>query len=130
MLRRIAAGRSLGRPVAYLLVVVVGYLVDYGVYALLVRAGANIYVANTLSFCAGATTNVWLLRRLWTPRFPFLRDLWLTFLANGAMFLAGMGLFYGLVEFAGINHYLAKLLSAIVTFVLNYVTRLLFFTRR
>lgn len=130
MLRRIAAGGPWGRPLAYLLVVVVGYLVDYGVYAWLVHAGANIYVANTLSFLAGATTNVWLLRRLWTPRFPFLRDLWLTFLANGAMFLAGMGLFYGLVELAGINHYIAKLLSALVTFALNYITRSLFFSRR
>lgn len=121
--------KAWARPLRYLLVVVIGYLTDYAVYAACVWAGIGIYVANTVAFLAGATTNVWLLRRVWPPRFSFLHDLWLTFAANGAMFVLGMGLFYGLVEFVNVHHYLAKLLSAAVTFGLNYVSRALFFSR-
>jgi putative flippase GtrA len=113
------------RPFHYGAVVVIGYLADIAFYAVLTQGGANVYLANVVSFCFGATVNVFLLRRFVfaSNRFPFFTDVALTLLSNGLMFAFGMGIFWVQIELFGVNHYWAKILSSGVTFFLNYISR-------
>lgn len=93
--------------------------------------GTNIYLANVLSFCVGATVNVAVIRRLVfsKSRFTFFADVMLTVWLNGLVIIVGLiGIWY-LVESTGVNHYLAKLSVNSLTFSLNYLTRLRIFTR-
>lgn len=103
---------------------------DYSLYATMVAWGESVYVANLAGFCVGAAFNVLLIRRFVFPdsRFEFGTDLLLTILANGTMLGVGMGLLWALVEELAVNPYLAKLLVNGLTFILNYVTRSIFFT--
>jgi putative flippase GtrA len=114
----------------YGLVVLAGYSVDFSCYAVLAEAGANVYVANVLAFCVGATVNVLLLRKFVfaLPRFSLGKDVVLTWMSNGMMFAIGMAIFWILIEIFSVNHYWAKLLSSGLTFMLNYLVRLRYFT--
>lgn len=117
-------------PVLYALVVTIVYVGDYAFYTVLTLAGANIYVANCAAFGAGSCTAVLLLRRVsrTPPRFPLFRDIGLTIASNGIVFLAGLGLFGILVEVVHMNHYWAKLLANVTTFLVNFLTRTHVFT--
>jgi putative flippase GtrA len=112
--------------------VVCGFCVDFFIYATLVGLGVSVYLANAAGFCVGTVLNVILIRAFVFPdsRFRLGTDVPLTFVANGAMFGLGMGLLWLLVELASVNPYWAKLLTNGTTFVLNYVTRTVFFRRR
>jgi len=89
-------------------------------------------LANAAGFCVGAIVNVLLIRKYVFPnsRFKLSADLPLTFAANGAMLGVGMGMLWVLVDFASLNPYWAKLLANGMTFVLNYVTRTVFFRKK
>lgn len=92
----------------------------------------SIYLANAAGFCVGAVVNVLLIRRFVFPdsRFKLSADLPLTFAANGAMLGVGMGLLWVLVDLLSVNPYGAKLLANGTTFILNYVTRAVFFRKK
>ena len=116
----------------YLVVATCGFCVDFLIYAALVAMGVSIYLANAAGFCVGAIVNVLLIRKYVFPnsRFKLSADLPLTFAANGAMLGVGMGMLWVLVDFASLNPYWAKLLANGMTFVLNYVTRTVFFRKK
>jgi putative flippase GtrA len=119
-------------PLRYLIVATFGFCVDFLIYAALVRIGNSIYLANGVSFCVGAVLNVLLIRKFVFPiyRFKLSTDLSLTFVANGAMLGVGMGMLWVLVDALSVNPYWAKLLTNGATFILNYVTRAIFFRKK
>jgi putative flippase GtrA len=119
-------------PVRYSLVAIVGFFIDFSIYASLVAMGSSVYLANTAGFCAGATLNVILIRTFVFPdsRFTLRSDVLLTMATNGAMFILGIGMLWVSVDLLSINPYFAKLLVNGVTFVLNYVVRIVFFRKK
>lgn len=119
-------------PLRYLIVATCGFCIDFALYAALVAAGVSIYWANASGFCVGAVVNVLLIRRFVFPnsRFKLSTDLPLTFAVNGAMLGAGMGLLWLLVELLSANPYWAKLVTNATTFMLNYMTRAVFFRKK
>ncbi len=118
------------QPFLYGVVVTIGYGVDLTSYAITTTLGMNIYLANVLAFCVGATVNVMLLRRyvFSISRFSFGADTALTLMANGLMFIVGLAIFWAMVELLLINHFVAKILGSTITFILNYLTRVYFFS--
>ena len=94
--------------------------------------GVSVYWANAAGFCVGAIINVILIRAFVFPdsRFRLGQDVLLTVAANGAMLGFGMGVLWMLVDALHVNLYWAKLLTNGVTFVLNYVTRSVFFRKK
>lgn len=119
-------------PLRYLVVATCGFWIDFSLYATLVATGVSIYLANASGFCVGAVVNVLLIRRFVFPdsRFKLSTDLPLTFAANGAMLGVGMGLLWLLVDVLSINPYGAKLVANATTFMLNYMTRAVFFRKQ
>jgi putative flippase GtrA len=94
--------------------------------------GLSVYLANTVAFCVGTALNVILIRTFVfsDSRFTLRSDVLLTMATNGAMFLLGIGMLWVSVDLLFINPYLAKLLVNGVTFVLNYVVRIVFFRKK
>jgi putative flippase GtrA len=119
-------------PLRYFVVVVCGFSVDFLIYATLVAMGVSVYWANAAGFCVGAIFNVVLIRTFVFPesKFNLGRDLLLTVAVNGAMLGLGMSLLWILIDVIHINPYWAKLLTNGVTFVLNYITRAVFFRKK
>lgn len=115
----------------YLTVATCGFCIDFIIYAVLVAFGISIYLANGAGFCVGTVVNVLLIRKFVFPdsRFKLSTDLPLTFVANGAMLGAGMGILWVLVDVLSVNPYWAKLLANGTTFILNYVTRSVLFRK-
>ena len=119
------------RRLKYLLVVIVGFSVDFSVYALLVSGGLSPYIANILAFLVGGSVNLWAIRK-WVftePRLSFFPDLGRTFVSNGGIVLGGNLLIWLFVEMFGMNVYLAKFVSNSITFVINYWARKFVFSR-
>lgn len=116
-------------PVRYFAVVAVGYGVDFLVYSTIVSCGLSIYLAALTGFLVGTAVNVSLVRRFVfdESRHPILQDYFLTLLANGAVFVFGTFILGALVDYAGVNPYWAKLLVNLLTFGINYLTRVAFF---
>ena len=110
---------------------VCGFCVDFAIYATLVAIGISVYWANAVGFCVGAIVNVILIRVFvfTDSRFRLGQDVLLTVAVNGAMLVLGMGVLWTLVDALHVNPHLSKLLTNTVTFVLNYVTRAVFFRR-
>lgn|GEM_PF-2482970 len=119
-------------PLRYLIVATFGFCIDFLLYIALVAMGVSIYWANACGFCVGAAANVLLIRRFVFPdsRFRLSTDLPLTLAANGAMLGVGTGLLWVLVDALAVNPYAAKLAANGATFMLNYVTRTVFFRKK
>ena len=118
-------------PLRYFAVVSGGFVVDFLTYSAIVASRGSIYWGNAAGFLLGAAFNVVLIRRyvFTNSRHSLPKDFLLTIAANGLMLLLGMGMLWFLVEHWSMNPYLAKLFANAVTFALNYVTRITFFTR-
>jgi putative flippase GtrA len=116
----------------YFVVATCGFCADFLIFALLVTLGMSVYLANAIGFCIGAIVNLILIRKFVFPnsRFQLITDLPLTLLLNGAMLGLGMGMLWLLVELVSINPYWAKLLVNGTTFILNYLTRAVFFRKK
>jgi putative flippase GtrA len=118
-------------PFRYFLVVGFGFLFDFLTYAIIVASGQSVYLANVVGFCVGASINVVLIRRFVfrNSRYSLPVDIQLTMASNGFMLFFGMLLLLVLVEYFGVDSYLAKLVANAVTFVLNYGVRVFFFRK-
>lgn len=116
----------------YFAVVLTGFCVDFLIYAIIIASGHSIYLANLAGFSIGTVINVALIRAFVFPdnRFRLGADISLTFAANGAMLVFGMGVLWLLVEAASVNPYWAKVLTNGTTFALNYITRVVIFRKR
>jgi putative flippase GtrA len=119
-------------PARYLIVMSCGYGIDFILYTALIAMGVSIYTANAVGFIVGTIVNVLLIRKFVFPdsRFRLRTDLPLTFIANGAMLFVGMTFLWLFVDILSINPYGAKLLANGITFILNYVTRAVFFRKK
>jgi len=119
-------------PLRYLIVTTCGFWVDFSFYVAMVAMGVSIYWANAAGFCVGAVLNVLLIRKFvfTDSRFKLSADLPLTLVVNGAMLGVGMVLLWVFVDSLSINPYGAKLLANGITFILNYVIRVVFFRKK
>ena len=105
-----------------------GYAVDLACYILLVKLGSDLYLAYISGFLIGATANVALLRRYFAEaRFQFLRDVGMTIVSNGMVIALGIAIYAALMHLLGVQHLVAKIMSNVLTFGLNYFTRRLYF---
>ena len=95
----------------------------------MVGGGGSIYLANLGGFCVGAAINVLLIRRYVFPqaRFRLGVDIAITWVSNGTMLGVGILVLWCLVDAAGMNPYWAKIVSNGMTFMLNYITRIIIF---
>jgi putative flippase GtrA len=116
-------------PIAkYFWIVCAGYAVDLGSYVAMTALGVPLYAAYLASFAVGTTCNVLLLRRFFAAgRHPFGRDLALSMASNGFFILLAMGIYAALMEFLGVHHVLAKVLSNGFSFAMNYLVRRRYF---
>jgi hypothetical protein len=117
-----------GPIVKFFWIVVVGYALDLGSYVAMVELGAHLYVAYVASFVIGSVCNVLLLRRFFAAgRHLFARDVALTLASNGVVMLLAMGIYVALMQFAGVHHVIAKVLSNGFSFLVNYYVRRRYF---
>lgn len=114
----------------YFAVVLCGYVLDFSIYALLIYFDWPIYKANFFGFIVGVFINVILIRIFVFPdsRFSIGIDLGLSVLALGLMFIVGMLILWILVDVFGFHPYGSKLFANGLTFMLNYIFRLVFFS--
>lgn len=118
-------------PIRYFGVMLCGYIADFAIFTALMAIDWSPYFSNALAFCVGTIVNVALIRTYVFPasRFPFTKDVLLTIIANGTMFIFGMCLLWLLIDAFNTNPFLSKLLANGITFVLNYATRSIFFRK-
>lgn len=117
--------------VAYFCVVLVGFLIDLGVFALLVHWQVGVILANTVAFLIGASCNALLVRAFVFDqnRFSLGVDLGMTLLVNIAVFMAGTLLLAWLVDGPGVHPYAAKLIANALTLIANFSIRATFFRK-
>jgi len=98
----------------------------------MVAMGGSVYLANAAGFCIGAMINVILIRTFvfTDSRFRLGLDILLTIFANGVMLGLGMVILWIQIDLLSINPYWAKLVTNGLTFVLNYVTRSIYFRKK
>lgn len=110
--------------VIYFLLASVGFAVDLSVYLALLGMKINVYTSYIAALAVGLACNVALLRRFFKKgRYPFLKDVWLTYVSNGFILLLGFGLYSGLMGILGVGPLFSKLISNGFTFVLNFAVR-------
>lgn len=109
----------------------VGFLIDLAVFALLVHLGLGVVPANVASFLVGATCNAMLVRAFVFDEHRFSRgaDLAMTLLVNVVVFVLGTAVLAWLVDFVGIHPFSAKLMVNAMTMVTNFSIRALFFRK-
>ena len=67
---------------------------------MLLKINFDVYSSYILGLAVGLSFNVVLLRRFFKKgRFSLLKDIWLTFMANGVVLLFGFGLYASLLAF-------------------------------
>ena len=119
-------------PIIYFLTVLVGYCIDFSIYAGLVNCQVPIYLANVVGFCIGSITNTLLIRCyvFRDSKFSLVNDIYLSITANALVFAIGMGFIWFLVDLLNMNPYGAKLLANGVTFIANFFMRASFFRNK
>lgn len=94
----------------------------------MVFLGSSIIVANLVGFLVGSLINVVLIRQLvFTPKFKLSKDVLLTWGLNGFLFLLGTLFLWWLVSGLEFNAYVSKLGVNGLTFVCNFITRVILF---
>lgn len=116
-------------PIAkYFWIVCAGYAVDLASYVGMTEAGVHLYAAYLASFAIGTTCNVLLLRRFFAAgRHTFGKDLALSMASNGFFILLAMGIYAAFMQFLGMHHVIAKVLSNGFSFAMNYFVRRRYF---
>ena len=126
-------GPATSRPVIrtaahYFGIVCVGYAVDLASYVGMTSIGVPLSVAYLACFVVGTTCNVLLLRRFFAAgRHAFGKDLALCMASNGFFILLAMGIYAALMQFLGMHHVLAKIVSNGFSFAMNYRMRRSYF---
>ncbi len=116
----------------YFIVVLCGYAIDFSIYALLIYFEWPIYKANFFGFIVGVFINVILIRFFVFPdnRFSIGIDLGLSVLTLGFMFIVGMLILWIMVDVFSFHPYGSKLFANGLTFMLNYIIRSVFFSKK
>lgn len=114
----------------YLLIVLAGVTIDLIIFLGLIEFGAGYYLSFAVGFGCGTVVNVLLLRQFHNKaKFKLLKDVMLTFAANGSSFWVGLGVFAVFVEYISGHPLIAKIASIIFTFFVNYLVRVKFFQK-
>lgn len=112
--------------------VLVGFLIDLAVFAVLVHWQLGVVPANAAAFLVGSVCNAMLVRAyVFDDEHRFSRgvDLIMTVLVNVGVFLCGTVFLAWLVERVGVHPYAAKLMANALTLVTNFSIRALFFRK-
>ena len=108
----------------YFSIALIGYGIDVCIYLILLKINLDVYSSYVIALAIGLSFNVVLLRRFFKKgRFSLLKDIWLTFLANGAVLTVGFGLYIGFLTYFDIGPLISKLVSNSITFTLNLILR-------
>jgi putative flippase GtrA len=108
----------------YVFIIMGGLIIDVAVFLYLIKVGMGYYFSYGLGFCFGAVVNVFLLRRYFhKARFSLLKDVLLTLFINVVTFFIGIAFFWVLISWVIDVPIVAKLVSVVFTFVLNYLFR-------
>jgi putative flippase GtrA len=113
-------------------VVLVGFLIDLAVFAVLVHWQWGVVPANSAAFLVGSICNAMLVRAyVFDDEHRFSRgvDLIMTVLVNVGVFMCGTVVLAWLVERVGVHPYAAKLMANALTLVTNFSIRALFFRK-
>jgi putative flippase GtrA len=115
---------------SYLIAVTLGFVFDFCIYCILVKYEMSPYIANSFSFFAGAIFTVLLLRTFVFKinKFHLLKDILFTLSSNGTIYFLGMIFLYCCINFLYIGPYFSKIVTNILTFFINYIIRLTFFS--
>lgn len=115
--------------IQYFIIVLIGYLIDFSIYAFLIGIKFNIYLANLCGFCLGSITNVILIRSFVfkNPIYTLWKDLIYSLTTNSLMLFLGFVFLYLCISSFEINPYISKIISNGLTFFLNYFIRKIYF---
>jgi putative flippase GtrA len=118
--------------IKYFAVTLCGFFIDFSIYVSTISVTSSPYFANALGFLVGAAINVVLIRTLVfrDSKFPLGTDIIITILVNGMMLVVGMFMLWLQIDIMGASIYTAKLISNGLTFLLNYLTRFIFFRKK
>lgn len=117
---------------AYFSVVLVGFLIDLAVFAVLMHWQMGVVPANAAAFLVGSICNAMLVRAyVFDDEHRFSRgvDLIMTVLVNVGVFVCGTAVLAWLVEWVGVHPYAAKLMANALTLVTNFSIRALYFRK-
>lgn len=127
LIRRLATGR-VGQLIRFYQAAAINTLFGFGVYALMIRLGVNLYVAQAIAQVLGVTFNYFTYsRHAFRDREASKRSFVLAYIGNYLVNLALLAIFARLVHSA----YLAGLAATIAASLINYIVlRSLVFRRR
>lgn len=116
---------------AYFCVVLVGFLIDLAVFAVLVHWQMGVVPANAMAFLVGSICNAMLVRAYVFDEHRFSRgvDLAMTLLVNVCVFAIGTAVLAWLVERGGTHPLVAKLMANALTLITNFSIRAFFFRK-
>lgn len=114
--------------IKYSLVMILGFSLDFILYSFMIHNNIPYYFSNFISYMIGSFICVVLIRLFvfTSPRFKLFVDYLFTLMSNGSVFLFGFILLGILISF-NINAFLAKLISNLITFIVNMFIRKSFF---
>ena len=116
----------------YFLILCIGYSLDFTTFIILSSYTFNIYLSNVLAFIFGTTINLILIKRFLfrDARYSFFHDWILTLSTNGIIGLGfGTVLIYIFYEIFFVSAVIAKIISSLITLILNYLIRIYFFNK-
>jgi putative flippase GtrA len=115
----------------YSAIMVVGFACDLILFAILTSYEISIIVSGVASFVFGTFVNLMLLRSVLfnCSNLSFAKDFILTLLSNGLIFNIGLLLLWYMTSYLLYDAIVAKVFSNLLTFLSNYVVRIVFFER-
>ncbi len=115
----------------YIAIMIVGFTCDLILFAILTSYEVSIIISGVASFVFGTFVNLVLLRSILfhCSNLSFAKDLILTLLSNGLIFNIGLLLLWYMTSYLLYDAIVAKVFSNLLTFLSNYVIRIVFFER-
>ena len=110
---------------------IVGFACDLILFAILTSHEVSVIISGVLSFIFGTFVNLVLLRSILfhSSNLSFANDFILTILSNGLIFNIGLFLLWYMTSYLLYDPIISKVISNLLTFLLNYIIRIIFFER-
>lgn len=115
----------------YIAIMIVGFACDLILFAILTSHEVSVIISGVLSFIFGTFVNLVLLRSILfhSSNLSFANDFILTILSNGLIFNIGLFLLWYMTSYLLYDPIISKVISNLLTFLLNYIIRIIFFER-
>ena len=115
----------------YIAIMIVGFACDLILFAILTSHEVSVIISGVLSFIFGTFVNLVLLRSILfhSSNLSFANDFILTILSNGLIFNIGLFLLWYMTAYLLYDPIISKVISNLLTFLLNYIIRIIFFER-